>query len=102
LFGSGKRTVPETFGDIGGRYAVWQKGPVPAEIYFSKVPHMNKLNEYVSFEDKSSRFLVVKKRAFQTVPRPEFFSEPFLRDLELIWMLRNNYHFAGISKMIQL
>lgn len=52
-------------------YAVWQKGPVPSDIYFSKVAHMNKLNEYVSFEDRANRYLIVKKTEFKNT----YFSE---------------------------
>ena len=45
-------------------YDVWQKGPVPADIYFSKLPYANKVNEYVSFEERSNKYLVVKKKEF--------------------------------------
>ena len=45
-------------------YDVWQKGPVPTDIYFSKIPYANKVNEYVSFEERSNKYLVVKKREF--------------------------------------
>ena len=76
-------------------YAVWQKGPVPAEIYFSKVPHMNKLNEYVSFEDRSSRFLVVKKRAFQNT----YFSEV---DLSIIDNVLTKYGNKTSGELIDI
>lgn len=46
-------------------YAVWQKGPVPTDIYFSKLSHSNAFEKYVSFEDRSNRYLVVKKREFE-------------------------------------
>jgi len=45
-------------------YEVWQKGPVPTDIYFSKLPHENKVDEYVSFEERSNKYLVVKKKEF--------------------------------------
>ena len=45
-------------------YDAWQKGPVPADIYFSKLPYANKVNEYVSFEERSNKYLVVKKKEF--------------------------------------
>ena len=45
-------------------YDVWQKGPVPTDIYFSKLPNLNKVVEYVSFEERSNKYLVVKKKEF--------------------------------------
>jgi len=52
--------TPITWLEYGDR----QKGPVPTDIYFSKLPHTNKVNDYVSFEERSNKFLVVKKRDF--------------------------------------
>ena len=45
-------------------YDVWQKGPVATDIYFSKLPNLNKVDEYVSFVERSKKFLVVKKKEF--------------------------------------
>ena len=45
-------------------YDVWQKGPVPTDIYFSKLPNLNKVVEYVSFEERSNKYRVVKKKEF--------------------------------------
>jgi len=45
-------------------YDVWQKGPVPSDIYLSKFPNLNKVDEYVSFEERSNKYLVVKKKEF--------------------------------------
>src|ERR1035437_448764 len=45
-------------------YEVWQKGPVPSDIYLSKFPNLNKVDEYVSFEERSKKYLVVKKKEF--------------------------------------
>jgi len=58
-------------------YDIWQKGPVPAAIYFSKFPHTNKLEEYVSFEERSNKYLVVKKKTFEDTNFSEI-------DLEII------------------
>jgi len=45
-------------------YDVWQKGPVATDIYFSKLPNLNKVDEYVSFVERTKKFLVVKKKEF--------------------------------------
>jgi uncharacterized phage-associated protein len=46
-------------------YAVWQKGPVPTDVYFSKLSQSNAFEKFVSFENRSNRYLVVKKREFE-------------------------------------
>lgn len=59
-------------------YAVWQKGPVPTDIYFSKLPNLNKFEEYVSFVERSNKkFLIVKKKEFSDCKFSEI-------DLEII------------------
>ena len=45
-------------------YDVWQKGPVPKDIYYSKLPNLNKVDEYVSFVERTNKYLVVKKKEF--------------------------------------
>src|ERR1035437_330383 len=45
-------------------YDVWQKGPVPKDIYFSKLTNLNKVDGYVSFVERTKKYLVVKKKEF--------------------------------------
>lgn len=76
-------------------YDVWQKGPVPTDIYFSKLPHSNKVSEYVTFEERSNKFLVVKKKEFTN----NNFSEI---DLEIIDKALSKYGRMTSNQLIDI
>lgn len=76
-------------------YDVWQKGPVPTDIYFSKLPYTNKVNEYVSFEERNNKFLVVKMKEFNDGN----FSEV---DLEIINSVLHKFGKKNSDELIEI
>lgn len=76
-------------------YDVWKKGPVSTDVYFSKFPNTNKFEDFVSFEERSKKFLVVKKKFFDD----NYFSDV---DIEIIDHVLSLYGSKTSDELIEI
>lgn len=76
-------------------YNVWRLGPVPKEIYFSKIENCNSFENYFSFKESNKSYKIVPNKLFDD-------SEFSSKDLEIIDKILNLYKDKRADQLIKI